>query len=649
MPPCATDADPAEDPAEEAARSRRSWRDRTAWARDRSAPLRSFIHTESASAVVLVAAIAAALIWANISDASYESVWRTGFSVNLGRYSVSQDLRSWLNAGLMTLFFLVVGLETRREFDLGDLRERSRLVLPLVAGIAGMIIPVGIYLLVNLGRTTEHGWGVAMSTDTALALGVLAVMGRDIPERMRLFLLTLFVADDIAALAVIAVVYTDHVTVLPLVGAIGTYALLVGAVRLRLQQRSVFVCLGIITWAFLRASGIDPIVTGLAIGLAAPAYTPARAELRTATDLVRQFREQPTPELARTARVGLSATLSPNSRLQSFYHSWTSYVIVPLFALANAGIVLKPAFLAHAYAAPVTLGVLIGYVVGKPTAVIASARAVTALSRGRIRPPIGDAAVIASGTIAGVGFTVSLLIADRAFRGVELDEAKLGALSGALLAAIITWTVLRLTALLPAPRRTRALLGDPRLIQDLTPAVDPEHDHVRGPHHAVITIIEFGDFECPFCGQAEPIVRDLLSDTSIRYVWRHLPLTDVHPQAQLAAEASEAAAAQGAFWPMHDLLLSHQDQLTRTDLVRFAGDLNLDTDRFAEELDDGRHAVRVAQDVESADVSGVSGTPTFFINGQRHYGAYDVATLTTAIADERRRVAANTTAAVSSR
>jgi protein-disulfide isomerase len=457
------------------------------------------------------------------------------------------------------------------------------------------------------------------------------------------------VADDITALAVIAVVYTDHVTVLPLVGAIGTYALLVGAVRLRLQQRSVFVCLGIITWAFLRASGIDPIVTGLAIGLAAPAYAPARAELRTATDLVRQFREQPTPELARTARVGLSATLSPNSRLQSFYHSWTSYVIVPLFALANAGIVLKPAFLAHAYAAPVTLGVLIGYVVGKPTAVIASARAVTALSRGRIRPPIGDAAVIASGTIAGVGFTVSLLIADRAFRGVELDEAKLGALSGALLAAIITWTVLRLTALLPAPRRTRALLGDPRLIQDLTPAVDPEHDHVRGPHHAVITIIEFGDFECPFCGQAEPIVRELLSDTSIRYVWRHLPLTDVHPQAQLAAEASEAAAAQGAFWPMHDLLLSHQDQLTRTDLVRFAGDLNLDTDRFTEELDDGRYAVRVAQDVESADVSGVSGTPTFFINGQRHYGAYDIATLTTAIADERRRVAANTTAAVSSR
>jgi Na+/H+ antiporter NhaA len=636
VPSSAADADPAE----EATSSRRSWRDRTAWARDRSAPLRSFIRTESASAVVLVAAITAALIWANVSDASYESVWRTDFNVNLGRYSIDQDLRTWLNGGLMTLFFLVVGLETRREFDLGDLRERRRLVLPLVAGIAGMIVPVGIYLLVNLGHTTEHGWGVAMSTDTALALGVLAVMGRDIPERMRLFLLTLFVADDITALGVIAVVYTDHVTLTPLLGAIGAYALLVGAVRLRLQQRSVFVALGIITWAFLRASGIDPIVSGLAIGLAAPAYTPARDELRTATELVRRFREQPTPELARTARVGLSATLSPNARLQTFYHGWTSYVIVPLFALANAGIVLKPAFLSRAYVAPVTLGVLIGYVLGKPIAVIASARAVTALSRGRIRPPIGDAAVIASGTIAGVGFTVSLLIADRAFSGVELDEAKLGALSGALLAALATWTVLRLTALLPAPRRTRALLGDPRLIQDLTPAVDPEHDHVRGPHHAAITIIEFGDFECPYCGQAEPIVRELLSDTSIRYVWRHLPLTDVHPQAELAAEASEAAATQGAFWPMHDLLLSHQDQLARADLIRFAGDLNLDTERFAEELDDGKHAVRVAQDVESADISGVSGTPTFFINGQRHYGAYDITTLTTAIGDERRRLAA---------
>ncbi len=151
-------------------------------------------------------------------------------------------------------------------------------------------------------------------------------------------------------------------------------------------------------------------------------------------------------------------------------------------------------------------------------------------------------------------------------------------------------------------------------------------------------MIEFGDFECPYCGQAEPVVRELLTDTTIRYVWRHLPLTDVHPRAQLAAEAAEAAAAQGTFWPMHDLLLQHQDALTRADLLRYAGQLHLDTTRFGSDLDQGASATRIAQDVESADLSGVSGTPTFFVNGQRHYGAYDITTLTAAITTERQRI-----------
>ncbi|HVD87347.1 MAG TPA: Na+/H+ antiporter NhaA, partial [Jatrophihabitantaceae bacterium] len=277
------------------------WRGRTAWARDRSAPLRAFVRTESGSAIVLVAGIVTALAWANIDASSYETVWRTDFSIALGRYGITQDLRTWVNSGLMTLFFLVVGLETRREFDLGDLRERRRFVLPIVAGVAGMIIPIGIYLLINQGRMSVHGWGVAMSTDTALALGVLAVLGRDIPDRMRVFVLTVFVVDDLAALAVIAVAYSDRVTLTPLVVAAAAFALLLVAVRLRLERRMVFVGLGILMWGALRTSGVDPIVAGLAIGLAAPAYTPARDELQAATGLVREFREQPTPELAKSA------------------------------------------------------------------------------------------------------------------------------------------------------------------------------------------------------------------------------------------------------------------------------------------------------------------------------------------------------------
>ncbi len=398
--------------------------------------------------------------------------------------------------------------------------------------------------------------------------------------------------------------------------------------------------LGVVLWVALMESGVDPVVAGLAIGLAAPAYTPSRDALEEATGRFRAFREQPTPELARSASVGLTATLSPNERLQTFFHPWTSYLIVPLFALANAGIVLNGSFLAHAYTAPITLGILVGYVVGKPVAVVATARAVTWITRGRVRPPVGWAAVLGSGTIAGIGFTVALLIASRAFTGPDLDEAKLGALTAAVVASVLTWTVYRLTALLPPAVRSRALLGDPRLIQDLIPEVDPAYDHIRGSANASITLIEFGDFECPYCGQAEPVVRELLADRDLRYVWRHLPLTDVHARAQIAAEAAEAAGAQGQFWQMHDLLFSHQDKLQAADLLRYADELGLDVDRFHDELKAHAHATRIAQDVESADVSGASGTPTFFINGQRHYGAFDLPTLTAAITAARAQAAA---------
>jgi Na+/H+ antiporter NhaA len=618
------------------------WAVRTQWTRGQAAPLRAFLLTESGSAGILVGAVAVALVWANVDASSYESVWQTDLSIRLGSQGVTQDLRTWVNNGLMTFFFLVVGLEARREFDLGDLRERRRFILPLAAGLIGMLVPVLIYLAFNAGRSSAHGWGIAMSTDTALALGVLAILGKNVPDRARVFLLTVFVVDDLAALLVIAVVYSESIAMMPLVLAVAAFVLMHVALRFHVRQRWLFALLGLVIWSALLESGVDPVVAGLAIGLSASAYSPNRGDLEEATGLVRRFREEPTPEFARQATAGLRRTLSPNERLQTFYHPWTSYVIVPLFALANAGIALNRDFLAHAYTTPVTLGVLIGYVVGKPVAVVATSWVVTRLSRGRVRPPIGWAAVIGSGTISGIGFTVALLIATRAFHDARLEEAKLGALSAAVVASILTWAVYRLTELLPATSRDKALLGDMTLIQDLIPAVDIERDHIRGPVDGAVTVIEFGDFECPHCGEAEPVVRALLTDATIRYVWRHLPLTDVHPQAQLAAEASEAAAAQGAFWPMHDLLLDHQDELRLRDLLRYAGELGLDLDRFQDDLRRRTHEARVAQDVESADLSGVSGTPTFFINGQRHYGAFDLASLKAAVTTARAQLRVTT-------
>jgi protein-disulfide isomerase len=243
---------------------------------------------------------------------------------------------------------------------------------------------------------------------------------------------------------------------------------------------------------------------------------------------------------------------------------------------------------------------------------------------------VGWGAVAGGGTAAGAGFTLSLLIAAHAFDGVQLKEAKLGVLSGALGATLLTWLLFRATASLPERLRSRALLGTSEPLNDLHVDVDPERDHIRGARNAPVTVVEYGDFECPYCGLAEPVVRELLRDFGdVRYVWRHLPLNDVHPNAQLAAEAAEAAADQGAFWEMHDLLLQHQDALGPRDLI--------DHERLTNALREHSGAVRVAEDVDSADLSGVSGTPTFFINGRRHYGAYDIATLTQAVQAARQR------------
>jgi Na+/H+ antiporter NhaA len=611
---------------------------RTAWARNLRTPLREFLRTETGGAVVLLAATLVALAWANVHASSYQTVWGMQVSVRVGDAGLSQDLRQWVNSGLMTLFWFVVGLEARREFDVGELRDRRRLALPLAAGVGGMVVPVAIYLAANAGRPSAHGWGAAMSTDTAFALGMLALVGRSLPARLRAYLLTVSVVDDLVAIGVIATVYSQDIALPALLAALGIFGVILLVRARRIGYGWVYALLGTSVWVALHFSGVEPVVVGLALGLLTYAYPAPRGDLERATEVFRLFREQPTPELARSARTGVRLALSPNERLQQVYHPWTSYVIVPLFALANAGVTISGDFLGRAYSSPITLGILVGYLAGKPIGILGFSRLVTLLSRGRLRPPVGWAALTGGGTIAGIGFTVALLIATLAFSGAQLEEAKVGILSAALSASVVTWVVVRATALLPP----RALLGDAETIVDLAAPVDPGRDHIRGPEDAPITVVEYGDFECPYCGQAEPVIRELLAGHGdVRYVWRHLPLSDVHAQAQLAAQAAEAAAEQGAFWEMHDLLFQHQDALQPRDLVRYAGELGLDVDRFRDDLRRDTGAARVTEDVDSADLSGVSGTPTFFINGRRHYGAYDIATLSAAVEAARKRAAAS--------
>ena len=286
-----------------------------------------------------------------------------------------------------------------------------------MAGIGGMIVPVAIFLAIAGSSAPTGAWGTAMSTDTAFALGMLALVGRRFPNSLRAFMLTVSVVDDLVALLVIAIAFTTSLNMVALAAGLGAFALVLVARSRGVHSGAVYLPLGLIAWVAVLKSGIDPVVVGLAMGLLTIAFPAARGDLEQATDLFRLFREQPTSELQQSATAGLRSTISPNERWTQMFHPFTSYVIVPLFALANAGFAINGSFLVHAYGSAITLGILIAYLVGKPIGIFGGANLVTRLSRGRLRLPVGWASVLGGGSIAGIGFTVSLLIASLAFHG----------------------------------------------------------------------------------------------------------------------------------------------------------------------------------------------------------------------------------------
>lgn len=621
--------------------------DRTAWARNLATPVRDFLTTETGSSAVLLGAVVAALLWANSPwSSSYESLWTTKLSIQLGGAHISQDLRHWVNNGLMTFFFLVAGLEARREIDMGQLRERRRIALPAIAALGGAAVAILLYLALNAGGTGARGWGAVMSTDTAFALGVLALVAPR-GTRLRVYLLTLAIADDLIALVVIATAYTAHVSPVALGAAIALFSMMLSLRYLpRIWRRRLRPLLGLAVWVALFESGVDPVIAGLALGLATTAYPPVRGELEQASELARSFREQPTPALARSAQLGLASAISPNERIQHRFHPWTSYAIVPVFALANAGVHLSGTLLSDAVSSPITLGIVLGYVVGKPLGIFGASWLASRPRLGGLPRTLSWPGIAGDGAVAGVGFTVALLISSLALHGRELEEATLGVLAAAVLASLSGWAVFRMIARLPTSVRARQLIHTEEEILDLADEIDPRRDHIRGVKDALVTLVEYGDYECPYCGQAEVVIREMLDSfgEELRYVWRHLPLNDVHPNAQMAAEAAEASSAQGEFWRMHDTLLNHQDELSATELGRHAELLGLDVERFWEELRRREHATRIDDDVATADASGVAGTPTFFINGRRHHGAYDLASLTSAVRAARVRAGLRQTA-----
>jgi Na+/H+ antiporter NhaA len=585
------------------------------------APLRRFVATENLGALALVAATVVALVWANSPwSASYEALWTTELGVRLGVGELAYSLREWVNEGLMAVFFFVAGLEIRREFDMGELRERRRLTAPVLAALGGMLVPAGLYLAITAGTDWTGGWGVVVGTDTAFALGVLALT-RGTSPRARTFLLTLVVIDDAIALTVIAVAYTDTLS-LPWLGAALAVFGLILALR-RADARSLaYALLAAGMWFAVAASGLHATIAGVAVGLVASAYPPGRDGLHRAGSLWRRFRMTPTPQLAQQASRSITATISPNEMLQQRVHPWSSYLVVPLFALANAGLPLDGAALARAATSRITLGIVVGLVIGKALGIVAVTWLTTRRALGALPLLVTWPSLVGVGALAGIGFTVSLLIADISFAGDELEEAKIGILAASALAASLGWAVFRVIGALPS--RLRAAGAD-RLapaIVDLTEPVEPDVDHVLGALDAKVTLVWYGDFQCAHCRAAGEAVRELQArlGSGLAVVYRHLPLNDIHPHAQAAAEAAEAAAAQGQFWPMWAALYESQHDLRDERLIALADAIGLDVSRFAADLRTRRHALRIARDISSADDSGAAGTPTIFLNGRRYTG-----------------------------
>jgi|GEM_PF-59295 len=596
-----------------------------------AAPLRAYLRTETGSAGLLLAATVLALLWANSPlSGLYEDLWGLHVAISIGDFfEYDHDLRHWVNDGLMVLFFFVIGLELRRQFSMGELTDRSRFTIPALGAIAGLIVPALVYLALNPSGEAARGWGIAMATDTAFVLGALAVVGPAFPAHLRVFMLSLSVVDDIGALLAIAIFYSEDVWLKPLLIAAVCVLAMALVSRVRVFRGPVYLVVGIVLWVAMVESGIHPTLAGVVLGLLVSAFAPRPEDVREAGALARAFGQSPLPELARSAKLSVERAVSPNERLTELLHPWSSFFVVPVFALANAGVAIDGELLERAFTSSVTWGVIAGLVGGKLVGIGAMSLLGVRLGLGQLPGRIRPGELLGGAALGGIGFTISLFVADLAFESPVLaDEARVGILTASVLALGVAWAIFAIDKRLAAEDRDAPIMA-------LDRPVDPAVDHIRGPADAPLTLVEYGDFECPFCGRATGAVDEVLERLGgrVRYVFRHLPLPDVHPHAELAAEAAEAAAEQGAFWAMHDRLFAHPDALEPNDLVDHAAALGLDVERFARSLGAGDHAARVRKDVASAEASGAEGTPTFFVNGRRLLGRYDADALMAALLD----------------
>ncbi|HEY3669523.1 MAG TPA: Na+/H+ antiporter NhaA [Acidimicrobiia bacterium] len=377
-----------------------------------------FVSLEAASGIVLLLGAAVALVWVNTDTAGYTSFWHHALTIGPGDLGITSSIVHWVNDALMTVFFFVVGLEIKRELVTGELRDRQRAALPAIAALGGMVVPALLFVAINLGSGAIDGWAIPMATDIAFAVGVLALLGPRVSSSLKLFLLTLAIVDDIGAIVVIAIFYSSGLDGWWLAGGVLTVLLVVVMSRLRVDHPLAYVIPGILLWYCLYKGGVEPTLAGVVLGL----LTPARPR-----------RGVPVLE-----------------RLEDWLHPVSSFVIVPIFALANAGVVLGGDAITHALSSRVTIGIVVGLVVGKFVGIFGASTLAVRAGIGALPRGVHLRHIAGVALLGGMGFTVSLFITDLAFRGEVIDDAKIGVLAATVIAAVLGTIVLRV--LLRGPR-----------------------------------------------------------------------------------------------------------------------------------------------------------------------------------------------------
>lgn len=473
--------------------------------------------------MLLVVVAAVALLWANspLSDA-YFGLWDVEIGFDVGGFGLHMNLHHWINDGLMVVFFLVVGLEVRQEFAHGSLRDASRARLALIAGVAGVALPAVFYILIvaAAGGDGLGGWGAVVGTDTAFLLGALALVGPKLSGQLRVFLLTLTVVDDFLAVSIIGLVYSDEIRLVPLLIAVACLAGLWLLGRSGQWNATPYVLIVMVLWFATVESGVHASLAGMVAGLLIPAYPTRRHKVVEARQLFRDFWQSPSAASARAVDRGLAQGISVNERMHEVLRMPTALVIVPIFALANAGVDLRDGVLVDSFQSSVTWGVIVGLVLGKLLGIGLATFVAVKLGAGRLPEGVGMGSVFGGAALSGIGFTVSLLVIGLAF-GSTSDlgrQATVGVLVAMVLATALGWLIFRVAA-----RRWGEETADLPMV--LTPPVDPEVDHIRGPEDAQLTLVEYIDFECPYCAHATGSWEDLRSrfGDDLRYVVRQLP------------------------------------------------------------------------------------------------------------------------------